>query len=425
MPNGDIPALVPDVEINPPGYPQPKVDPLTARLYEEIRPSIVQVEGTQQRLNGARRAAGGLGSGYFYDTDGTVVTDAHVVLQMREIFVSGHDGKRYRARIQNVNDVDDTAVLKLDGFKPGNSKPLESGSSFALKQDESVWAFGHPRGQREVYVSPGYYRFNSDLMSALTSQTSKLFMSNEVRAQRNNLTPAEFADYRSNMTKSLVHGMVHIEPGNSGGPLVHLAEKDGALKPQVAGVARSVMTNDFSNSYFTPVEDVDRLVRDPAKKFEFEYSNEPSPWAKHYLDNWRNNKVAAVAETTVTGGIAYGGVRLAQRFPVLKAGVGAYGLMRLAGDATDLSRSTNELDSAKYGLATASDTAMVAGTIASFIPRVRTLGKVAMALGITGSVGSEFIPNRVVLTDIRRTDGSPRPPYLAERIAHLRDFSME
>ena len=54
---------------------------------------------------------------------------------------------------------------------------------------------------------------------------------------------------------------------------------------------------------------------------------------------------------------------------------------------------------------------MTAGAVARFIPAVRTAGLVGMGLGLVGHLGADFIPNRLVLTDITRKDGDVRPPF--------------
>src|SRR5690606_1691710 len=111
------------------------------------------------------------------------------------------------------------------------------------------------------------------------------------------------------------------------------------------------------------------------------------------------------------------------RFP--KAGaamLGLYGATSFVTDSESLMASTNGRDTAKFGLATLSDAAITIGSIASVIPRTRALGKVAIGLGIGGQVGSAFIPNRLVLTDVTRTDGSPRPPFRGDDQLHMRVF---
>jgi len=428
MSQRDIPALYPDLQLQRPGEPQPRVDELTAKLYEEVQPSIVRILGVQHALSAKPLPDTGKGSGYFYDKDGTVVTDAHVALQNRELFVETTDGKRYRARIDKVDDVNDVATLKLEGFKPGTARPLESSQTNSMTPDQRVWAFGHPLGIKDVYVSPGYFRFNSDMLNALTNVNGKVMMSEEIRAHQNNFTPKELADYRTAMLKPLHHAMVHIQPGNSGGPLVQLTQRaDGSYKPEVTGLSRSIIAgakDGFSNSYFTPVYDVENLVHSKDDKFDVDYAYEAEPWAKRYVHLWKDSPIMATGETALAAGVGVGAVKLAERFPLLRAGVGFIGVKRLADDLPNFLSSTNDRDSMKYGIASASDAAMLAGTVASFIPKVRTIGKVAMALGLTGTVGSEFIPNRLVQTDIRRTDGDMRPPYIAHRAAHLRDFSM-
>src|SRR5262249_13099205 len=91
-------------------------------------------------------------SGFFADEAGHVITNAHVVQGKTEVSVVTTDGDSYRARIEKLDDINDLAVLKLEGLKPNSFKHLQLGSSDALKVDQSVYALGHPQGVRPTFI---------------------------------------------------------------------------------------------------------------------------------------------------------------------------------------------------------------------------------------------------------------------------------
>lgn len=56
----------------------------------------------------------GLGSGTVYKTDGTIITDAHVVAGAHQITVAFADGQQMTAKVRATDNVSDVAVLQAD-----------------------------------------------------------------------------------------------------------------------------------------------------------------------------------------------------------------------------------------------------------------------------------------------------------------------
>ncbi len=79
-PGGDIPALV-----------------------RQVEPSVVTV-----------LTETGLGSGIVYKADGTIVTDAHVVVGASQVKVAFADGQQVAAKVRAADQVTDVAVLQAD-----------------------------------------------------------------------------------------------------------------------------------------------------------------------------------------------------------------------------------------------------------------------------------------------------------------------
>lgn len=390
MPDGNpdrIPVLKIEQELKLLPELYPDADETTRRLYAEVQPSIVQV-----------RTDKGAGSGFFVDGEGRVVTDAHVVQDASEIIGITREGKRYKASLEKLDDINDLAVLKLENLPASQSKPLALGRSDTLAADARVWALGHPQGVRPVYISPGYFRLG------MTPLEFKLMEGPEAQLplvkEMMRMSPKELADVEAYLARSVLHTKVHIEPGNSGGPLVD-------DKGQVVGVADWVEGN-HSNSYFTPAEKVKELVQDKNHKFEFTHAFAGADWANTYKWQWKNMTPVAITETGLAGLSAYGLSRWLPRATAV--GVGIIGINKLGDDASSYFNSTDSRDSLKYGVASGSDIVMTAGAVARFIPATRAYSLALMGAGVIGRLSADFIPNRLIVTDIKRKDGDPRAP---------------
>jgi S1-C subfamily serine protease len=77
----------------------------------------------------------GIGSGFVYDYDGHIVTNAHVVGSAREVSATLADGQVVKAKVVGLVREKDLAVLKLQGLTPEQEaglKPVVLGSSSNL-----------------------------------------------------------------------------------------------------------------------------------------------------------------------------------------------------------------------------------------------------------------------------------------------------
>lgn len=82
--------------------------PAVPGIVKEIEPAVVTI-----------RTEVGLGSGVVYHSDGTIVTDAHVVENeqhqpFKTVKVQFADGKQVSAKVIGVDDITDVAVIKAD-----------------------------------------------------------------------------------------------------------------------------------------------------------------------------------------------------------------------------------------------------------------------------------------------------------------------
>ncbi len=220
------------------------------KVFAEASPSVVTVRSVFGSGNGF---SGGQGSGFVIDTDGEVVTNAHVVTdaqasgggasggddvsQADEVFVEFADRNQVPAKIVGVDLNADVALLELDsdGLK---LDALELGDSDAVEVGEPVAAIGSPFGQ------------DQSLSTGIVSATDRAIDS---------------------LTDFKIDGGIQtdasINPGNSGGPLI---DPNG----QVIGINQQINTTSGGNEgvgYAVPSNLVQRSIDDLRDDGKAEY----------------------------------------------------------------------------------------------------------------------------------------------------------
>ena len=147
---------------------------------DKVRPSIVLIS-----------TSSGLGSGVIYDTEGDIVTNAHVVGDAQQFTVSFVDGKTMSASLVGTYPQNDLAVIKVSSAP--NVKPASFGDSAKLLAGQFVLAVGNPLGLASS-VTDGIVSFNGRTVS----EGNGVVLPNTVQTS------------------------APINPGNSGGGLVNL-----------------------------------------------------------------------------------------------------------------------------------------------------------------------------------------------------------
>ncbi|OEU61756.1 MAG: hypothetical protein BA870_12115 [Desulfuromonadales bacterium C00003094] len=142
-----------------------------------------------------------VGSGFFVDNNGTVVTAAHVVENAQRVFVVTYEKTFYPAVVVKRDVQKDLAILRLEGDFPA-STPLPLGNSDKLQVGEGIIAVGNPFGFT--------FTVTSGIVSALDRQMSQ----NGV---------------------GLIQTDAPLNPGNSGGPILN---QEG----EVVGVSHAIIS---------------------------------------------------------------------------------------------------------------------------------------------------------------------------------------
>jgi S1-C subfamily serine protease len=85
----------------------------------------------------------GQGSGFIIDKEGHVLTNYHVIADARQVKVTLHNLKKYRATVVGTDRSHDLAVIQIKG--PGLT-PMVLGDSHNLQVGQKVYAIGNPFG---------------------------------------------------------------------------------------------------------------------------------------------------------------------------------------------------------------------------------------------------------------------------------------
>ena len=122
-------------------------------IYTQDSPGVVYIEAQQQAQSapfdpfGPSQGGTATGSGFVIDSDGHILTNAHVVEGSDEVTVrvGGEDGQTFDAKVVGADPSTDVAVLEVDSGSE-QLQPLELGSSSGVEVGDPVVAIGNPFG---------------------------------------------------------------------------------------------------------------------------------------------------------------------------------------------------------------------------------------------------------------------------------------
>uniref|UniRef100_F7B812 Serine protease HTRA1 n=1 Tax=Equus caballus TaxID=9796 RepID=F7B812_HORSE len=113
-----------------------------ADVVEKIAPAVVHIELFRKLPFSKREVPVASGSGFIVSEDGLIVTNAHVVTNKHRVKVELKNGATYEAKIKDVDEKADIALIKID--HEGNLPVLLLGRSSELRPGEFVVAIGSP-----------------------------------------------------------------------------------------------------------------------------------------------------------------------------------------------------------------------------------------------------------------------------------------
>jgi len=170
-----------------------------------------------------RRPAYSVGSGFFVDKAGYILTNYHVVEDAAKITVKLESGEEFAANVVGVDDETDLAVLKIEA---GRDVPfVKLANSDQARVGDWVLAIGSPFG------------LNRSVTAGIISQ-------------KNRETPS------TTLFQHFIQTDAAINRGNSGGPLVNMDGEVIGVNSQIAtstgdynGVGFALPSNEASNVF--------------------------------------------------------------------------------------------------------------------------------------------------------------------------------
>jgi putative serine protease PepD len=168
---------------------------LVRTVYAAASPSVVSV-----------RTGEGSGTGFLVDSDGTIVTNAHVVGNNSQVQVRFEDdGELHDARVLGVDASTDLAALKVDASAANGVKPLALADSDKVQVGDTALAIGYPLGLDRTATA--------GIVSGL---------------ERDIQAPNGFS------IDKVIQTDAPINPGNSGGPLLNANGEVIGVNSQIA-----------------------------------------------------------------------------------------------------------------------------------------------------------------------------------------------
>jgi putative serine protease PepD len=151
----DHPTIVASVPAQPASQTvASSTDSLTA-LYKNAAPGVVDLTVTTSGSSNLAPGGGSSqaeGSGFVVDTNGDIVTNAHVVDGASSIKVRFQNGKTATATLVGSDDSTDIAVIKVN-VDASSLHPLSFSESKSVQVGQSVAAIGSPFGLPETMTS--------------------------------------------------------------------------------------------------------------------------------------------------------------------------------------------------------------------------------------------------------------------------------
>ena len=208
-------------------------------LYSRVNPSVVSIIVSQGGLGLST------GSGFVYDNQGHIVTNAHVVADGDQYEVAFANGDHRRGDIIGQDVDSDLAIIWVTDL-PADALPLPLGDVDDIQVGQFVVAIGNPFGEQGS-MSLG-------IVSALGRSLSSQRTSNLGGSYR---------------LPRVIQTDAPINPGNSGGPLLD-------LQGGVIGINSAIRTDTGVNSgvgFSIPVDAIKRiapsLIQDGSYRYPF------------------------------------------------------------------------------------------------------------------------------------------------------------
>ncbi len=222
----------------------------------------------------------GLGSGFFFDENGYILTNAHVVAGAATIEVTLKDQKNpYPAKLIGIDQDLDVAIIKIDFLE--KAPILNLGDSDKSRIGEGVIAIGNPLGLDHTVT-----------LGIISAKGRPL----------------------NSESAGMIQTDAAINPGNSGGPLLN-------FKGEVIGINTAVIPSAQGLGFAIPVNSVKEILNELMTKGKVS-----RPWLGVYMIDVKtlNAKARRLLKVTKPEGVV---IEPIENSPALKAGLRSYDII--------------------------------------------------------------------------------------------------
>ncbi len=205
-------------------------------IFEKSEAGVVRINVQRTDQSNGTSA---VGSGFVFDKQGHIITNAHVVKNVKKVVVTFLDGRSYNADIVGFDEYTDIGVIKVNAGL-SSLQPLPLGDSANLKVGESIAAIGNPFG------------LSGSMTSGIVSQLGRLLPSG--------------AGYS---IPDVIQTDAAINPGNSGGPLLN-------MRGEIVGINTAIQstTGEFTGVGFAvPSQTLAKIVPNLIENGKYQH-----PW---------------------------------------------------------------------------------------------------------------------------------------------------
>ncbi|HAN75428.1 MAG TPA: serine protease [Planktothrix sp. UBA8407] len=185
-------------------------------------PSFERFFGSQMPNSPKQEIVRGSGSGFIVNSNGRIITNAHVVDGATKVSVVLKDGRQFEGKVIGTDSVTDVAVIQIEA---NNLPTLTIGNSEALQPGELAIAIGNPLGLDNT-VTVG-------IISATGRSGSEVGIPDK--------------------RVSFIQTDAAINPGNSGGPLLN-------QKGEVIGMNTAIIQGAQGLGFAIPINQVQHIA---------------------------------------------------------------------------------------------------------------------------------------------------------------------
>ncbi len=196
-------------------------------------PMMRRFFGSRPSAPPSTRVERGTGSGFIINSNGQILTNAHVVNGADTVSVTLKDGRSFEGEVLGEDPVTDVAVIKIQA---NNLPTVALGNSDVLQPGEWVIAIGNPLG------------LNNTVTAGIISATDRSSSDIGVSDKRVGFIQTDTA----------------INPGNSGGPLLN-------ARGEVIGMNTAIISGAQGLGFAIPINTVQGIAQQLISKGKVEH----------------------------------------------------------------------------------------------------------------------------------------------------------